>query len=47
MAIAFNQHKGEAQKTTITGFQYRDGTNQFRLVGDILARYVYLSLIHI
>ena len=41
MAIAFNQHKGEAQKTTITGFQYRDGTNQFRLVGDILARYVY------
>jgi hypothetical protein len=41
MAIAFNQHKGEAQKTTITGFQYRDGANQFRLVGDILARYVY------
>ncbi len=41
MAIKFNQHKGSAQKNYISSFQYRDGDNQFRLVGDILARYVY------
>ena len=41
MAIKFNQHKGSAQKSSISSFQYRDGDNQFRLVGDILARYVY------
>ena len=41
MAIQFNQHKGSAQKNSISSFQYRDGDNQFRLVGDILARYVY------
>ena len=41
MAIKFNQHKGSAQKNSISSFQYRDGDNQFRLVGDILARYVY------
>ena len=40
MALKFNQHKGAAQKGTITSYQYRDGDNQFRLVGDILARYV-------
>ena len=41
MAIQFNQHKGAAQKSSITSFQYVDGDNSFRLVGDILARYVY------
>ena len=41
MAIKFNQHKGAAQKSNITSFQYTDGDNKFRLVGDILARYVY------
>ena len=41
MAIKFNQHKGSAQKNSISSFQYRDGDNQFRLVGYILARYVY------
>ena len=41
MAIQFNQHKGSAQKSSITTFQYRDGDNSVRLVGDILARYVY------
>ena len=41
MAIQFNQHKGAAQKSSITSFQYADGDNSFRLVGDILARYVY------
>ena len=41
MAIKFTQHKGAAQKSNITSFQYTDGDNKFRLVGDILARYVY------
>ena len=41
MAIAFNQQKGSAQKTSIDTFQYVDGDNKMRIVGDILARYVY------
>jgi hypothetical protein len=41
LAIAFNQHKGAAQKSSIDTFQYVDGDNKMRLVGDILARYVY------
>ena len=41
MAISFNQQKGSAQKSSISSFQYKDGDNKFRLVGDILARYVY------
>lgn len=41
MAISFNKQKGSAQKSSINSYQYRDGENQFRLVGDILARYVY------
>ena len=41
MAIAFNQQKGSAQKTSINTYQYVDGDNKMRIVGDILARYVY------
>ena len=41
MAIAFNQQKGSAQKSSIDSFQYQDGDNKMRIVGDILARYVY------
>ena len=41
MAIAFNKTKGGAQKSSISSFAYRDGDNKVRLVGDILARYVY------
>jgi len=41
MAIAFNQQKGSAQKSSIDTFQYQDGDNKVRIVGDILARYVY------
>ena len=41
MAISFNQQKGSAQKTSISTFQYKDGDNSLRIVGDILARYVY------
>lgn len=41
MAIGFNKTKGGAQKSSINTFAYRDGDNSVRLVGDILARYVY------
>ena len=41
MAIGFNKTKGGAQKSSINTFAYRDGDNTVRLVGDILARYVY------
>lgn len=41
MALGFNKTKGAAQKSSINSFSYRDGDNQVRLVGDILARYVY------
>lgn len=41
MAISFNQQKGSAQKSNIETFSFRDGDNKMRLVGDILARYVY------
>lgn len=41
MALSFNKSKGGAQKSSINTFQYTDGDNSVRLVGDILARYVY------
>lgn len=41
MALKFNEQKGAAQKGTIEAFNFKDGMNKFRLVGDILARYVY------
>jgi len=41
MALTFNNSKGSAQKSSINTFSYRDGDNTVRLVGDILARYVY------
>ena len=41
MAISFNKSKGAAQKSSITSYGYRDGDNTVRLVGDVLASYVY------
>ena len=41
MAISFNKSKGAAQKSSITSYSYREGDNTVRLVGDVLARYVY------
>ena len=41
MALDFNQAAGGAKKSSITSFSYRDGENEVRLVGDVLARYVY------
>ena len=42
MAIKFGQLEGKAKKSSIVQFQYRDGDNIVRMVGDILPRYVYL-----
>ena len=41
MALSFNKQAGGAQKSSIDTFQYVDGDNKMRVVGDILARYVY------
>ncbi len=41
MALNFNEAAGGAKKSSITSFSYRDGENEVRLVGDVLARYVY------
>ena len=41
MALSFNKQTGGAQKSSIDSFQYVDGDNKMRVVGDILARYVY------
>ncbi len=41
MALSFAKSKGAAQKSSISSFAYRDGDNSVRLVGDVLARYVY------
>jgi hypothetical protein len=41
MALSFNQSKGAAIKSSIDAFQFTDGDNSMRIVGDILARYVY------
>jgi len=41
MALSFNKQTGGAQKSSISSFQYKDGDNKLRIVGDILARYVY------
>ena len=41
MAIKFNHAKGEAQKNKIDSYQYVEGDNKVRLVGDMLPRYVY------
>ncbi len=41
MALSFNKSKGSAQKGNMTNYAYQEGDNSIRLVGDILARYVY------
>ena len=41
MAIQFNQAQGSAVKNKIDQFQYKDGNNVVRMVGDLLPRYVY------
>jgi len=41
MAIKFADAKGSAGKGKVDSYVYKDGDNKVRLVGDILARYVY------
>lgn len=41
MALGFNQSKGSAVKDRAESYEYKDGENKVRLVGDLLARYVY------
>lgn len=42
MALSFNQSKGGAQKSdNLNYYKYVDGDNTVRLVGGILARYIY------
>lgn len=41
MALKFNQSKGSAQKDRADSYAYKDGENKVRIVGDLLARYVY------
>lgn len=41
MALKFTQAKGTAAKTKVETYEYKDGENVVRLVGDLLPRYVY------
>lgn len=41
MALGFAQSTGEAQKSRPDSYTYKEGRNELRLVGDLLARYVY------
>lgn len=40
-ALAFNNTKGSAIKNAPDSYKYQDGENTVRLVGGILARYIY------
>jgi hypothetical protein len=41
MALSFKNQKGKAQRNSAPRFEFKDGENRFRIVGDILPRYVY------
>jgi hypothetical protein len=41
MALGFNESQGAAQKSDIVTYKYENGVHTVRIVGDILARYVY------
>jgi len=41
MALKFNDVHGENKKQKIDYYKFEDGENRFRMVGDILPRYVY------
>jgi len=41
MALKFGDVNGEAKKSNIDYFKFEDGKNKFRIVGDVLPRYVY------
>lgn len=41
MAIKFSDVNGEAKKSNVNYYKFKEGKNKFRLVGDVLPRYVY------
>jgi hypothetical protein len=41
MALSFNQIKRRSTEKLYYSFTYQEGDNEVRLVGDVLARYVY------
>lgn len=41
MALDFSKTKGKAESSKVETYAYKDGESSFRLVGGILARYVY------
>ncbi len=41
MSISFNDVNGSAKTTKIDYFKFEEGDNEFRMVGDVLPRYVY------
>lgn len=41
MALKFTDVNGEAKKSAADYFKFTDGENRFRLVGEVLPRYVY------
>jgi hypothetical protein len=41
MALGFANQKGSAQKSSLNTYKIKDGEQTVRIVGDILARYVY------
>lgn len=41
MALKFGDTKGKAAKRSVDGYKYKDNDNTVRLVGGVLARYVY------
>jgi hypothetical protein len=41
MALKFAELEGKAKKSSINQFQYVDGDNVVRMIGDVLPRYVY------
>jgi len=41
MALTFNKIHGEAIKSEIDYYKFEEGRNKFRLVGEVLPRYVY------
>ena len=41
MAIKFTETEGQAKKNQLNYFKFVEGVNKFRMVGDVLPRYVY------
>lgn len=41
MAISFKNTKGKAQSNKVETYEYKDGANVVRMVGDVLPRYIY------